>query len=431
MGVFLTLASIAILLLLSAFFSGSETALTAARRSRIHQLEMAGDRRANLAARLISRRERLIGAILLGNNAVNILASALAASLMIRYVGEAGVAYATVAMTVLVVIFAEVMPKTYAIREADRMALKVAPILRPIVAGLAPITQAIQALVLFLLGLFGVKGDSSWTQSVADEIRGMVDYHAREGSMRKHYRDMLKSVLDLADVEVGEVMVHRRDMVTLNIDLPAADIVAQVLESRHTRFPLWQDTPDNVLGILHAKSLLREVNMHASDLQDLNVMQLATEPWFVPDTTSLADQLSAFRKRRAHFALVVDEYGALMGMVTLEDILEEIVGDIADEHDEIDEEADELVTQLHPETDGSYMVDGAATIRNLNRTMEWRLPDVDAATIAGLVIHEAKRIPKAGQVFLFHEFRFEIVKREGNRITRLRISPRPTQPPIN
>ncbi len=431
MGVFLTLVSIAILLLLSAFFSGSETALTAARRSRIHQLEMAGDRRANLAARLISRRERLIGAILLGNNAVNILASALAAGLMIRYVGEAGVAYATVVMTVLVVIFAEVMPKTYAIREADRMALKVAPILRPIVAGLAPITQAIQALVLRLLGLFGVRGDSSWTQSVADEIRGMLDYHAREGSMRKHYRDMLKSVLDLADVEVGEVMVHRRDMITLNIDSPAADIVAQVVESRHTRFPLWQDTPDNVLGILHAKSLLRQVNMHTSDLQGINVMQFATEPWFVPDTTSLADQLSAFRKRRAHFALVVDEYGALMGMVTLEDILEEIVGDIADEHDEIDEEADELVTQLHPEKDGSYTVDGAVTIRNLNRTMEWRLPDVDAATIAGLVIHEAKRIPKAGQVFLFHEFQFEIVKREGNRITRLRISPRPTQPPIN
>ena len=431
MGVFLTLASIAILLLLSAFFSGSETALTAARRSRIHQLEMAGDRRANLAARLISRRERLIGAILLGNNAVNILASALAAGLMIRYVGEAGVAYATVVMTVLVVIFAEVMPKTYAIREADRMALKVAPILRPIVAGLAPITQAIQALVLRLLGLFGVRGDSSWTQSVADEIRGMLDYHAREGSMRKHYRDMLKSVLDLADVEVGEVMVHRRDMITLNIDSPAVDIVAQVVESRHTRFPLWQDTPDNVLGILHAKSLLRQVNMHTSDLQGINVMQFATEPWFVPDTTSLADQLSAFRKRRAHFALVVDEYGALMGMVTLEDILEEIVGDIADEHDEIDEEADELVTQLHPEKDGSYTVDGAVTIRNLNRTMEWRLPDVDAATIAGLVIHEAKRIPKVGQVFLFHEFRFEIVKREGNRITRLRISPPPTQPPIN
>ena len=427
MGLFLTLAAIVVLLLLSAFFSGSETALTAARRSRIHQLEMAGDKRANLAARLISRRERLIGAILLGNNAVNILASALAAGLMIRYVGEAGIAYSTVVMTVLVVIFAEVMPKTYAIREADRMALAVAPILRPMVAGLAPITQAIQALVLRLLRLFGAGGDSTWTQSVADEIRGMLDYHTREGSMRKHYRDMLRSVLDLADVEVGEVMVHRRDMVTLNIDLPAADIVAQVLESRHTRFPLWRDTSDNILGVLHAKSLLREVNMHGADLQELDVLRLATEPWFVPDTTSLANQLSAFRNQRAHFALVVDEYGALMGMVTLDDILEEIVGDIADEHDDIIDDPDQLVTKLSPEVDGSYIVDGAITIRNLNRAMEWRLPDVDAATIAGLVIHEAKRIPEAGQVFLFHEFRFEILGREGNRITQLRLTSRPTQ----
>ena len=427
MDLFLTLAAIAVLLLLSAFFSGSETALTAARRSRIHQLEMAGDKRANLAARLIARRERLIGAVLLGNNAVNILASALAAGLMIRYVGQAGIAYATVAMTILVVIFAEVMPKTYAIREADRVALSVAPILRPIVAGLAPVTQSIQGLVLWVLRLFGVSGDSAWTQSVADEIRGMLDYHAREGSMRKHYRDMLRSVLDLADVEVGEVMVHRRDMVTLNIDLPAQDIVEQVLESRHTRFPLWQGTPDNILGILHAKSLLREVNSQNVDLTGLNVMLLAAEPWFVPDTTSLANQLSAFRNRRAHFALVVDEYGALMGMVTLEDILEEIVGDISDEQDEIADEPDQLVPQLRPEVDGSFMVDGATTIRNLNRAMEWRLPDVDAATVAGLVIHEAKRIPEAGQVFLFHEFRFEIVGRDGNRITQLRLSPQPTK----
>ena len=167
--------------------------------------------------------------------------------------------------------------------------------------------------------------------------------------------------------------------------------------------------------------------MHGADLQELDVLRLATEPWFVPDTTSLANQLSAFRNQRAHFALVVDEYGALMGMVTLDDILEEIVGDIADEHDDIIDDPDQLVTKLSPEVDGSYIVDGAITIRNLNRAMEWLLPDVDAATIAGLVIHEAKRIPEMGQVFLFHEFRFEILGREGNRIAQLRLTSRPTQ----
>lgn len=428
MDVILTLAAIMVLLFLSAFLSGSETALTAARRSRIHQLEMAGDKRANLAARLISRRERLIGAILLGNNAVNILASALAAGLMIKYVGKAGIAYATVLMTVLIVIFAEVMPKTYAIRQADRMALAVAPFLRPMVSALAPITQCIQGLVLYLFRLVGAGGDSSWTQSASDEIRGMLDYHTREGSMRKHYRDMLRSVLDLADVEVGEVMVHRRDMVALNIDLPATDIVLQVLESRHTRFPVWKSAPDNVIGTLHAKSLLREVNAHGGDLAGLDVLTLTTEPWFVPNTTSLADQLSAFRRKRAHFALVVDEYGALMGLVTLDDILDEIVGDIVDEQNVAIDESEQLLVSLRPESDGSYIIDGAATIRNLNRAMEWKLPDVDASTIAGLVIHGAKRIPDPGQVFLFYEFQFEILGREGNRITRIRVSPGPTKP---
>ena len=428
MDVILTLAAIMVLLFLSAFLSGSETALTAARRSRIHQLEMAGDKRANLAARLISRRERLIGAILLGNNAVNILASALAAGLMIKYVGKAGIAYATVLMTVLIVIFAEVMPKTYAIRQADRMALAVAPFLRPMVSALAPITQCIQGLVLYLFRLVGAGGDSSWTQSASDEIRGMLDYHTREGSMRKHYRDMLRSVLDLADVEVGEVMVHRRDMVALNIDFSATDIVLQVLESRHTRFPVWKSTPDNVIGTLHAKSLLREVNAHGGDLASLDVLTLTTEPWFVPNTTSLADQLSAFRRKRAHFALVVDEYGALMGLVTLDDILDEIVGDIVDEQNVAIDESEQLLVSLRPESDGSYIIDGAATIRNLNRAMEWKLPDVDASTIAGLVIHEAKRIPDPGQVFLFYEFQFEILGREGNRITRIRVSPGPMKP---
>ena len=428
MDVILTLAAIMVLLFLSAFLSGSETALTAARRSRIHQLEMAGDKRANLAARLISRRERLIGAILLGNNAVNILASALAAGLMIKYVGKAGIAYATVLMTVLIVIFAEVMPKTYAIRQADRMALAVAPFLRPMVSALAPITQCIQGLVLCLFRLVGAGGDSSWTQSASDEIRGMLDYHTREGSMRKHYRDMLRSVLDLADVEVGEVMVHRRDMVALNIDLPATDIVLQVLESRHTRFPVWKSTPDNVIGTLHAKSLLREVNAHGGDLAGLDVLTLTTEPWFVPNTTSLADQLSAFQRKRAHFALVVDEYGALMGLVTLDDILDEIVGDIVDEQNVAIDESEQLLVSLRPESNGSYIIDGAATIRNLNRAMEWKLPDVDASTIAGLVIHEAKRIPDPGQVFLFYEFQFEILGREGNRITRIRVSPGPMKP---
>ena len=425
MDILLTFAAILVLVVLSAFFSGSETALTAARRSRIHQLEVEGDRRAGLAARLIARRERLIGAILLGNNLVNILASALAAGLMIQYVGDAGIAYATVIMTVVVVIFAEVLPKTYAIRRADRTALLVAPFLKPIVAALGPITFAIQLVVLRLLRVLGARREATWQQPLADEIRGMIDYQSREGTMRKHYRDMLKSVLDLAEVEVGEVIVHRRDMVTLNADSPPVILVKEVLDGRHTRFPVWKGNPDNIQGILHAKSLLREVDKLKGDLSTLEVLKLCAEPWFVPGTTSLADQLAAFRAQRSHFALVVDEYGALLGMVTLDDILEEIVGDIADENDRDMPQFESAAIQAESGLDGSFILDGVTTIRNLNRAMEWALPDADAATLAGLVVHEAKRIPLPGQVFLFFDFRFEILEREGNRITKLRVSPSP------
>ena len=415
MDIVLTLVAIIVLVVLSAFFSGSETALTAARRSRIHQLEVEGDRRASLAARLIARRERLIGAVLLGNNLVNILASALAAGVMIHYVGDAGIAYATIAMTVVVVIFAEVLPKTYAIRRADKTALLVAPFLRPIVAALAPITLTIQILVLQLLRVLGAHREEPWKQSLADEIRGMIDYQSREGTMRKHYRDMLKSVLDLAEVEVGEVIVHRRDMIALNADSPPEVLVKEVLDGSHTRFPVWKGNPDNILGILHAKSLLREVDKLKGNLETLKVLELCAEPWFVPGKTSLADQLAAFRAQRSHFALVVDEYGALLGMVT----------DIADENASGLSHFEPVVAQVGSDLDGSFILDGVTTIRNLNRAMEWSLPDSDAATLAGLVIHEAKRIPRPGQVFLFFDFRFEILEREGNRITRLRVSPSP------
>lgn len=411
----LILAVILFLLCLSAFFSGSETALTAVRRSRIHQMEVDGDRRARLVARLLARRERLIGGILLGNNLVNILASALATSVLITAVGEAGVAYATIAMTLLVVIFAEVLPKTYAIRHADEMALSVAPILRPIIAVLTPVTRLVELLVIGVFKLVGASGDRRGVMSVADEVRGVIDLYAREGSMRKHYRDMLRSILDLAEVEVGEIMVHRKNMVTIDTTLAPGEIVAEVLDSPYTRIPLWRDDPDNIVGVLHAKDLLQKVSALGDAIDDLDVIGAAAEPWFVPDTTSLADQLAAFRARHAHFALVVDEYGALMGLVTLEDILEEIVGEIADEHDH-------PTPGVAPQADGSYVVDGSVTIRDLNRDLDWRLPDDAAATVAGLVIHEAKRIPDIGQTFAFHNVRFEVLGRERNRITSLRLA---------
>ncbi|WP_282604232.1 HlyC/CorC family transporter [Pelagibius sp. Alg239-R121] len=411
----IALWAIVALLVISAFFSGSETSLTAASRPRMHTLEQDGNHRAAVVNRLWERKERLIGAILLGNNLVNISASALTTSLMIGWFGEAGVAYATLGMTLLVLIFAEVLPKTYALHNADKSALAVAPLLRPIVLVLGPITLTIQWIVRSTLKLFGIDLSASLAEDVAEEeLRGAIDLHSGIGEEIRHERQMLRSILDLGDVEVEEIMTHRKNVVAIDVDQPPAKIVDDVLTSPYTRLPLWQGDSDNIVGVLHAKALLRAVQANPSDLESLDVGSIAAKAWFIPESTDLLSQLQAFRSRHEHFAIVVDEYGEVLGIVTLEDILEEIVGDIADEHD-VDIDGVQL------EKDGSLLVDGEVTIRDLNRQFEWYLPDEEASTIAGLVLHEARRIPDIGQVFVFHGCRFEIVGRMRNQITSIKI----------
>lgn len=413
--------AILILLILSAFFSGSETALTATSRPLMHQREKGGDARAAIVNRLHKKKERLIGAILLGNNLVNILASALATSLLIGMFGEAGVAIATLVMTLLVLIFAEILPKTYALRHANRMALRVAPIILVIVIVLSPFVRTINFLVRLVLRLFGVDPHSTDAlHSPEEELRGVIDLHTTESEGEARESGvMLRSVLDLKDVQVGEIMTHRKDLDTINADTEVEDAIAQVLGSAYTRIPLWREDPDNVVGVLHAKALLREVRALGADqakIKDLDLTVIAATPWFIPEQTLLLDQLQAFRDRHEHFALVVDEYGALQGIVTLEDILEEIVGDIADE-------TDVAMNGIHVHADGAVVVQGDVTIRDLNRQMGWELPDEEAATIAGLVLHESRRIPEVGQAFMFYGFRFEVLRRRHHQLTAIRITP--------
>ncbi len=413
--IILTSAAILVLLGMSGFFSGSETAVTAASRGRMYTLAQEGDKRAAAVNRLIENQERFLGAILLGNNLVNVLASVLATSLFLNLFGQVGVAYATLVMTALVVIFAEVMPKTYAIGNADRYALAAAPVLRVLVRVAAPITAGVQVLVSRLL-TFLTRHQAEDHFSPHQEIRGAIDLHHRAGRVVKHDRDMLGGVLDLPELTVSDIMVHRTKMETINADTPPEQLVEDVLHSPHTRLPIWQGELDNIVGIVHAKALLRAVQQAQGDMSSIDILSVAAEPWFVPDTTSLKDQLNAFLRKKAHFALVVDEYGEVMGLVTLEDILEEIVGEISDE-------LDVTATGIRTQQDGSLIVDGTVPIRDLNRLRDWDLPDEEATTVAGLVIHEAETIPDEGQVFHFHGFRFEILKRQRNRITQLRISP--------
>ena len=416
-GLGMMVFAIFVLIVFSAFFSGSETALTAASRARMHHLSEEKNKRARIVLSLTEDRERLLGALLLGNNLVNILASALATSVFLALFGDAGVVYATLVMTAIVLIFAEVLPKTYAITNTDSFALAVSPIVRVVIALFAPVTGAVQFIVRQTLRLMGV--DVSGTEHVLsphEEIRGAINLHHREGGVVKVDRDMLGGILDLRDLEVSDIMVHRKNITMMDVSSPNSEIISHVLASPHTRIPLWRDEPENIVGVLHAKDLLRALAGAGWNPDAVQILDIAAEPWFVPDATALQDQLNAFLRRKTHFALVVDEYGALMGLITLEDILEEIVGEISDEHD-ID------VSGLRVQADGSIVVSGSVPIRDVNRALDWHLPDEEATTIAGLVIHEARTIPEVGQAFTFYGFRFEVLRRQRNQITQLRVTP--------
>jgi Mg2+/Co2+ transporter CorB len=413
----LALLAILICLALSFFFSGSETALTAFSRARMLRMEKSGNRRAAIVNRLLNARERLIGGILLGNNAANIAASSLATGLMLMWFGDVGVVYATFAMTVIVVVFSEVLPKTIAINAPERIALMVARPILWVVQILGPVLIFIERFVRWFLGLFGMRiGESQPILSAREELRGAVDLLHRDGTVEKHDRDMVGGVLDLRELQVSDVMIHRTEIITVCADDPPEDVVKAILAAPVTRIPLWSRTPDNFVGILHVRDLLVAIQENGGQLAKIDVVSLARPPWFVPTLRPLTEQLKAFRRRKTPMALVVDEYGEVMGLVTLEDILEEIVGDITDEHDV-------NLPGVWPQPDGSVHVEGSVPIRDLNRAMEWNLPDEQATTIAGLVIHEARSIPDVGQTFTFYGFRFGVLLKDRNRITSLRITP--------
>lgn len=412
-----SLIAIAVLVGLSGFFAGSETALTGVSKARMHTLEKEGNRRAALVNRIREKKNDMIGALMLGNTAVHVLASALAAGALISLFGETGVFYASIVMTVVVLIFGEVMPKTYALHHADSMAMFIAPLIRGIIILFSPITALITGTVRVMLKICGADVTKVSSGHHLDVLRGAIELHQGPEEGVEEQRAMLRSILDLQKVDVGEIMIHRKNVVTVDAGEPIGAIVEHVLESPFTRMPVWKERPENIIGILHTKALLKEMQARAGNIDSINLETIISEPWYVPDTTTLFDQLQAFRERREHFAMVVDEYGSLMGVVTLEDILEEIVG-------EIDDEMDEIVAGVRKVPGGGYMIDGTVTIRDLNREFEWKLPDdEDYSTLAGLLLHEAQMVPDVGRVFHFYGFTFEVVRRQRNQITLVRVVP--------
>jgi Mg2+/Co2+ transporter CorB len=404
-------------LALAFFFAGSETAVTASSRSTMLRLSKDGDPDAVTVTRLLDDRQRLIGALLIGSNVATIVSSALATALFQQWFGDLGVLYASVVMTVLVILFCEMLPKTAAIDSPDRHALSIARPLDRVIHVLGPVLDAANWIVRRMLKFVGIMpGAGEPLLTGHESLRGAVDLLHQEGIVGKQDRDMLGGLLNLRDLTIADVMIHRTEVITADVGEPPEQVVDAVLKEPVTRVPLWRGTPENIVGILHVRDLLRGIKEAAGDPRKVDIMALARPPWFIPETRSLSEQLMAFRRRRTPLAVVVDEYGEFMGIVTLEDILEEIVGDISDEHDV-------EVPGVRPLPDGAVNVDGAVPIRDLNRAMDWNLPDEAATTIAGLVIHEARSIPEAGQSFTFYGFRFEVLRRNRNRLEALRITP--------
>jgi len=331
--------------------------------------------------------------------------------LFISLFGEAGVVIATFVMTTLVVIFAEILPKMIALENSDRWSLKSSFLIKITIIILGPV-----AILAQKISSFFVRKNTSLKKLVDahDEIRGQISIHHQEGEVKKGDRDMLGGILDLPDVNVEDVMVHRKNITAININEIDESKITEILSSPYTRIPVWEESTDNFIGLLHIKSLIKEAIKSDNDLKNINIRKVLSKPWFVPETTSLKEQLNAFLEKKLHMALVVDEYGSIMGLITLEDILEEIVGQIDDEHDL---ENEEVINQMPNSID----VDGGMSIRDLNRNYGWDLPDNEATTIAGLIIHESQTIPRVNNAYIFYGFKFKILERKRNQITSIRI----------
>ena len=400
------------LLIISAFFSGSETALTAASRPKMYQLEKENNLRAKIVNFLKNKKERLIGTLLLGNNLVNTLATAIATSFFINLLrdNEKGILYSTIVMTLLILIFGEVLPKTIAINKADKFALLFAPFIKFLVTILSPFTYLINFFTRIILKLFKFEISTDISTS-EDELRGTIDLHAKsEGTTQE--KDMLQGILDLDDLQVKEIMTHRKNIEVIYVNESINKNIKKILNSQFTRLPLYDKNSDKILGIINVKDVLKNINKK----KKLDLKLIAKNAWFIPETTSVLDQLQEFKKKQRHLAFVVDEYGALMGIVTLEDIIEEIVGDIEDEHDI-------KIKGAKKSKDGKYTISGNVTIRDINREFGWNLPDKDASTLAGLIFHEIKTIPEPGKIFSFYGFRFEIINVRKNHIELVRVIP--------
>ena len=419
-----------LLLAANGFYVAAEFALVKSKGFRIEAMAKEGRLGAALSARMLKNIEAYLACCQLGITMASLglgwIGEPTVAGLLEPVLAPLGMPERAVHVTAFIVgflvfsslhiVLGEQVPKTFAIREPEPVALWIAWPLHASYLVFFPLNWALNTAARGVLSALGVKEGSHQEILTYDEIEGLVDVSAKHGEVEEAQAEYIHNVFRFGELSVADIMVHRTSMHSVDIDEPADRIIDDILAGPHTRVPLWEKQPENIVGIIHVKDLLRSLKAAHGDVSRIDIRAIAAKPWFVPDTNSLTDQLDAFLKQRVHFALVVDEYGEVQGLVTLEDILEEIVGDIADEHDV-------RVEGVRPQPDGSVNVDGSVPIRDLNRAMGWNLPDEEATTIAGLVIHEARLIPEPGQAFTFYGLRFQVLRKNRNRITALRITP--------
>ncbi len=408
------LALVVILIFISAIFACSETAIVAVSRAKIHRMANEGNKKAKKLEKLLKNREKVISTMLAGNNAINILASSIATSALIKLFGEAGLLYATVIMTLAVLIFAEILPKTLAIKSADNIALALAPLINFLVKVFFPFTHIAHKIVDSLIDPFFKLSQKSKALEL-EEIRDTIDLKAREGSIFKYDKDLIDGIFDLSDTEISEIMVHRKDIESINIDLPSSEIINAALLANHTRIPLWKNNQENIVAILNVRKLLKALHFHKGDLSNFDINNLYSEPWFTPASNTLRSQLFSFRKKKKRLALVVDEYGSLLGLLTLEDILEEIVG-------EIKEQGDKQEIELVKTKSGAYKIAGKVLIRDINRKLEWEIKeDNHAHNLTAFIISNLGRIPDEKENFMIDDYYFEILKRKNNDLILVKV----------
>ncbi len=406
--------ALVLLIVLSAFFSGSETGLMTINRYRLRNLARAGNRSARRALKLLERPDRLIGLILLGNNFVNILASALATLIFMRLMGEAGIAVATTLLTVVILVFAEVTPKTLAALKPERIALPAAWIYQPLLRALYPLVWTLNLVTNSLLRLLGVRPEEGVQETLSrEELRTLM---MEAGAMiPESHQAMLVNLLDLEEIRVEDVMVPRNEIVGVDLADDLDEIRNLLARTPYTRLPVFEERIDNVVGILHTRQILPL--LQEDELTTERIRELAREPYFVPEGTSLLTQLLNFQRAGRRTALVVDEYGDILGMVTLEDILEEVVG-------EFTTDPYALHKDIVPQEDGSWLVDGSLSIREINRSLRIQLPTDGPRTLNGLILEHLETIPEPGTSLLINDYPIEVVQVKGNAVRTARIAPR-------